>query len=218
MPVRLLSITALFCLLTLPPLPVGARSLAGLWVGTARLDAVSEAEGPDPSTLTPAATFEFPLLIHVDHSGAARLLREVVMLWDDGTNPPAYRLYSDPDALPTVTAEARRISSAAFDFPGESVALDGEFSPGGALSGLIQLPADFPTNPFRHRYHPDHDEPAESFAIQRRLRLEFSASGDDTGVLEGLYRESLSGLHRQEIRVGGSFTLERISHTPILNP
>lgn len=130
--------------------------------------------------------------------------------------------------------------------------LEGEFAPGSGdarltwdikkangtalgaagLSGAIQLPASHPTNPFRHRRHPDH---VVGFDIERRLRFDFDDIG--TNALErttftvdriaGTFREEIFGLHKPlgqspatqpiGLRVEGRFELNRISLTDTLN-
>ena len=58
------------------------------------------------------------------------------------------------------------------------------------------------------------------------LELFFSAT-DPSGldppdwgdsVMGGSYQETLSGLHRNDIVVGGTFRLNRIADAPVLNP
>jgi hypothetical protein len=72
----------------------------GLWVGTATMSAVTEANAQDPSALTPApAEFTLRLLIHVDESGAAKLLKEVILMRQRSSDPdsvPALVLVTDP--------------------------------------------------------------------------------------------------------------------------
>ena len=100
------------------------------------------------------------------------------------------------------------------------------------LTGTILLPANHPTNPFRHRRHPDH---TTGFDIERRLRLDFD--GATTNVLAkasfgvdqivGTYREELFGLHKPlgpqpdtapvGLRTEGRFELNRISRIDTLN-
>jgi hypothetical protein len=127
----------------------------------------------------------------------------------------------------------RRLSSAAFGFR-QPVLLAGAF--GGTNTGTITLGYDDPLNPFKHRYHPDHDnlderfetklpEGRESFNVVRAVTLEFGAV-DPLGVhppgwgnteLGGTYRETISGLHRQPIQISGAFRLVRASRTAQLN-
>jgi len=101
-----------------------------------------------------------------------------------------------------------------------------------ALSGQIKLPANHPTNPFRHRRHPDH---TVGFDIDRRIRLDFNGTStnalDKTGLgverITGTYREEIFGLHKPlgpepssnpvGLKVEGTFELNRISLIDTLN-
>ena len=78
-------------------------------------------------------------------------------------------------------------------------------------------------------YHPDHDNlnakgealtaGQESFTINRNCQFTFTADPPDgnyvagwgTTVLGGTYLESISGLHKQVLQVGGTFRMRRIS-------
>lgn len=100
------------------------------------------------------------------------------------------------------------------------------------LEGRIYLPASHPTNPFRHRRHPDH---TTGFNIERKIRLDFDgASGDALeaagyGVdrISGTYREEIFGLHKPlgpdpvnqpvGLKTEGHFQLNRISTIDTLN-
>jgi hypothetical protein len=100
------------------------------------------------------------------------------------------------------------------------------------LTGVIQLPASHPTNPFRHRRHPDH---VIGFDILRNLRLDFDNLGTNAldratyGVdrLRGTFREEIFGLHKPlgpspktqpiGLKVEGRFELNRISLIDTLN-
>ena len=98
------------------------------------------------------------------------------------------------------------------------------------LTGKILLPANFATNPFRHRRHPDH---AAGYDITRKIRLDFDAkdvSGQIPSVsrgvkqVAGVYREEFFGLHKplgQNLDVGlkteGRFQLNRVSTISTLN-
>lgn len=101
------------------------------------------------------------------------------------------------------------------------------------LTGTIRLPANHPTNPFRHRRHPDH---TAGFDITRNLRLDFDASAGTNGVnaaaygvtvVAGMYREEILGLHKPlgpnpetapiGLKTEGVFQLNRISLIDTLN-
>jgi hypothetical protein len=103
---------------------------------------------------------------------------------------------------------------------------------GGALEGRIYLPANYPTNPFRHRRHPDH---STGYNIERIVKLDFD--GAQTNSLEaanygvdritGTYHEEIFGLHKPlgtapetspiGLRTEGRFELNRISFIDTLN-
>jgi hypothetical protein len=84
---------------------------------------------------------------------------------------------------------------------------------------------DDPLNPFRHKFHPDHDDPSESYEVTRNIALEFTSNVAEASLMAGwgdtdiggVYREVLTGLHKQEIHVKGTFLLHRISQIGQLN-
>jgi hypothetical protein len=100
------------------------------------------------------------------------------------------------------------------------------------LEGLIYLPANHPTNPFRHRRHPDH---TTGYNIERHIRFDFDGTQGDSleaagyGVdrITGTYREEIYGLHKPlgpepdtnpiGLRTEGRFELNRISLIDTLN-
>ena len=100
------------------------------------------------------------------------------------------------------------------------------------LAGTLVLPADHPTNPFRHRRHPDH---TTGFDIRREIRLDFDGApggavevaGFGVSRLSGIYREEIFGLHKPlgpapatapiGLKTEGRFELNRISEIDALN-
>ncbi len=100
------------------------------------------------------------------------------------------------------------------------------------LEGRIVLPASHPTNPFRHRRHPDH---TQGIPIERLIRFDFDGVAGDSlqragyGVdrISGIYREEIFGLHKPlgpdpatapvGLRTEGRFELNRISLIDTLN-
>ena len=97
------------------------------------------------------------------------------------------------------------------------------------LTGVISLPARHPTNPFRHRRHPDH---TAGFDITRHIRIDFD-EGSTNGLeragygvdrITGIYREEVEGLHKPlgpdkniGLKAEGTFELNRISLIDALN-
>jgi hypothetical protein len=236
-----------------------AKERAGLWLGTATINAVGEAHAANPTVPTPTKSeFNLRLLIHVDRDGQTRLLKEVIQMWRDGTytnDATGNRVMEQPGQYVLLTDETRiglfqgagvrdgesvgrRISTIGFDFPGgptnNFLNLSGFFTMGQTLSGTLSQGHDEPTNPFKHKYHPDHDNltarfdgPAvEAYATTRQIELEILAtpppgtSAPDYGynTIGGNFRETISGLHKTNLFVRGTFVLRRQSLIADLNP
>jgi len=225
---------------------------AGLWIGEAVINAVSQPAHPgDPALTRPAGgDFSFRLILHVDDGGTARLLQHVFLVRKPATfkpDPanPGFNILDQPARTVVVTDEAlipqiigsagiigRRISSAAFGFK-NPIVLTGS---GGTNTCAITLDYNHPLNPFKHIYHPDHNnfderfeqtlpEGRESFTVTRSLALEFTTE-DPLGLnppgwgdteLGGTYRETMTGLHRNSIRIAGNFRLVRVARVGTLN-
>ena len=237
---------------------LGGTAYAGLWLGSASINAVNEVNAPDFDSPKPtAAEFNLRLLLHVDEQGVARLLKEVTQLWQDGTTtnnaqgramvptPGRYVLVTDESLFPRFsgatlrdgTPAGRRLSAVGYDFPKVSGAnyltLTGAFGGDNTLTGTISLSPEFPTNPFRHKFHPDHDNlderfanfRAEAYAVQRVISLTFAATAPagpsvpdyGHGVIAGTYRETVTGLNKRPILCEGPFRLTRLVNTPTLD-
>jgi hypothetical protein len=234
-------------------------ALGGLWLGTATLDAVGEAHATNSLAPKPVqAPFSMRLLVFVDTNGAASLLREATLVTLPnvytnavGTNttggsvtnlvtiPGLAVLLSDPTLASqyqsryqyTVGA-VRRFTAAQFDNSSPNgVPLVGSFITNGSVTCTLNLPFDHPTNPYYHRYHPDHDnlDPTykaivpEAYSLTRKVELNFTPIGSGVpsyGVdgLDGIYQETVSGLHKVPLLTSGTFTLQRISTVNVLNP
>jgi hypothetical protein len=99
------------------------------------------------------------------------------------------------------------------------------------LEATVVLPANHPTNPFRHRRHPDH---TTGYDITRHIRMDFDDIGTNSLVMtygvnkiQGVYREEVLGLHKPlgpdpvnqpiGLKTEGRFTLNRISMIDTLN-
>jgi len=156
----------------------GGLSYTGLWVGYVSVNAVNVPEDKmDPDTPKPTGVeFSFKVIIHVDGEGRSRLLSEVTQLWSEGetapdpddpwwlitSEPGDYVLVTRDELLPTFEGVAirdgrpfgRRISTCAYVVRGEDT-MQGDF--GEQLSVRIELGYDDALNPFKHKFHPDHD-------------------------------------------------------------
>ena len=128
-------------------------------------------------------------------------------------------------ALLTVASEARRVGKT----PANEVLLSGALAAGGTVSGTFAIGDDHPTNPFRHKFHPDHQY---GFEITRNITLlvntpssgSFEAGGYGVDRLTGVYKEEIFGLHKPlgvnqnvGLRTEGTFKLSRISLKDTLN-
>ncbi len=229
------------------PVSVTGVDFSGLWVGSTTIREVSQpTNDSDPGAPVDAGSeFSFRLILHVDSSSQARLLKEVVQLWQEGTwmpdpndlgklvpdEPGRFVLIANEGLLPLYTGAAlrdgqpvgRRISSPAFGFAGPRL-MGGIFALGGSLTLTLTLPADDPSNPFRHKFHPDHKVPAQSYEVTRSLTLELTDTDDQgrplpgasalswgSSEVGGIYTESLWGLHKQQINIQGTFLLRKAS-------
>jgi len=225
----------LLAILLLPPL-VMAGTYQGLWIGQIELDQVNEvASKTDPHTLQPVKhVFDMTLLLHVDQSGVVRLLKNVTMMQKseevDGNNIVRRVLITDDSLLPEYEGIVRRdgklvgirLGSLAFDFPihQTEMPLTGNLAPGNTLECTLEMDKNHPTNPFRHLYHPDHQQGKN---ITRQIQCIINNTqdnndpDDDQFSLTGTYQESISGLHKIPIKMRGRFNIQRISEVGLLN-
>jgi|GEM_PF-3046344 len=205
----------------------------------------STGTGSGALTRTPA-TFDLRLMFHVDSSGAVKLLKEVIQMYDSASATPGYVLLTNHEDVSAYQGVAvrdgesvgRRLSAVGFDFQGTHLACAGGVSPSGAVDCTISLPSAHPTNPFLHRYHPDHDNlderyenaAVEAYEVTRTITLNFSdryppdedlplravkPAGWGDFLLGGTYTEIIKGLHKYTngIKVSGPFTLRRVVTT-----
>lgn len=111
----------------------------------------------------------------------------------------------------------------------------GSFEPlTGTLNATLTIGYNHDLNPYKHRYHPDHDnlkngteaaglpeilpEGNESYTITRKMTLQFEDSdpedlrfpGWGDSVAGGSYLETITGLHREPLKVGGTFRIGRV--------
>ncbi len=229
---------------------------AGLWLASVDVDGVSEAQRGGTTPTPVNRPFPLRLIIHVDAEGQARLLKEVIQMWQDGTyvpdeddptfvtvgTPGRHVLVTDEDLIPDFSGVAMRdgqpvgvrLSTVAYDFEGESVDMSGAVGLDSLLTVTLATDSELPTNPFLHKYHPDHDNldaqflsfVPEAYAFTRRIELRFSPTypnGDNPppdwgdSRLGGTYTERITGVHRRTIFVSGTFDLRRVSAVPVLN-
>ncbi len=227
---------------------------AGLWIGSVVLSNVNQAAISDVVQPT-ASEFQFRLILHVDNGGDVRLLQNVVLAWTNGVyatnqqgysqvaSPGRYALITDQSLLSKFSGSAlrdgtitgRRFSSAAFGFRDPIlVSRAGNFGDTNALfSCTVPLGFDDALNPFKHRYHPDHNNLDDHYATQirecpdvtRQISFQFSASDPENTTLAGwgdnqlggIYSERITGLHKNPVTTQGIFRLYRASTVDVLN-
>jgi hypothetical protein len=210
----------------------------GLWMGDVVLHSVTHARtGAIEGTPTRA---QLRLLLHVDANGKARLLKEVILAQPvvsvpGGTNvllfTEAARMAGRPvatDATQGGALKAQRFATAAYDFADtdgtsdNALELAGSLGAGATLQVTNRLSGAHPTNPFRHKYHPDHaNEGPAAFEIARAIRMGFLAEPrieNGLVLIDGTYEETIKGLHRADLVAQGFVRLTRITPADALNP
>ncbi len=213
---------------------------AGLWVGDAIINAVTQIGLSDETPQPTPTELQFRLIIHVGVDGQARLLQRVYQVTTNG----AAVLVTDESKLAAFQGAlirdgvqtGRRISSVAFGFTNPQD-MGGQFADASnPLTCSVAMDYDDPLNPFKHRFHPDHNnlsedyrkrlpEGKESYSFTRALSLAFATDGSQDGAIPdpgsktftGVYRETITGIHQKTIRAQGSFRLTRVSTVGILN-
>ena len=249
---------------TLLRVPVTAQASpypqAGLWVGNITVNGVAETYNNLTNTTAVSQPFVMRAMLHVTPTGATRFLREVIEMLQNAvttTNggvvttvqPAQTVLLTDNSMLSQFTGVVlrdgtpvgRRISTAAFDFdpPGGTnfLTMTGNFGVGNTVGVTFTLSPTTPTNPFLHRYNPEHDNldalyqplstnvPPEVYTVTRQIAFKFTAT-DPSGVtptdyganeIGGTYSETLTGLHRNPLVVSGTFHLVHSLTEPYLN-
>ncbi len=215
-------------------------SLTGLWIGSVALNTVNQVNSGDINTLSPApAQMILRVLIHRDDTARVRLLKEVFMMARK-TDPADRVLITTPDLLHNYDAfilkngemVGRRIAAIGFDFQATSyIEFTGGLGTDATLNCNFTLGPEHPTNPFYHRYHPDHDnlEPMgsdpETWEVIRTISIDLDPAyppgnanaglappaGWGTTMLGGVYTETIQGLHKNPVIISGPIELQRIS-------
>jgi hypothetical protein len=162
------------------------------------------------------------------------------------SEPARYVLVTDDSQLSNFTGVSmrngeivgRRISTPVFGFDTPQVMTALTEADQDVLQVEVAMPYDHLLNPFLHQYHPDHDnlnerfeensplaEGSESYTFTRDIKLTFQEQDAEVLALPaygydvkgGIYTEQISGVHRRDITVQGTFILNRVSDVAILN-
>ena len=211
-------------------------SFAGLWVGDALVSAVESKPGSDQVTAT-SSSYPLRYIIHVDDSGTARILSQVFLGQLDVAGNARGLCTKEAGLLSSAKAGAARIVAA-------HLPLDRVLTATGAVGNdtivtqTIEIPFNDPSNPFVHKYHPDHDNKGasgsaltagqESYNVSRAVTFTFTPAPPDgsstttgwgSSVIGGNYAETIQGLSKDTLGVGsgdgiqlaGTFELRRVS-------
>ena len=184
------------------------------------------------STQGTPSPFTERLVIHQDSQGAVRLLQSAVI----GKKPDNTLAVAASEGSFTAGAALSRMASV--HFPKDTVASGaGSLGTAGDLTFTVDLGHNDDSNPFVHRYHPDHDNLDERFEttytvpgkesnrITRSLKLSFISAnpiGFDPAwggtTLGGNYEEIITGLRSLPIVTRGAFVLQRASDAAAFIP
>lgn len=220
--------------------------------------------GPAPGFASGAAKatpaeLNLKLIMHQDSFGQVRLLKQAIIMYKEGTTPGSGRnvVLTNDSLIPSYsgvtqrdgTKVGRRLSAIGIDYsPNSDTSFGTDFDGtalkcSGTISSTIECravlessaPYTSPTNPFLHKYHPDHDNLSGDFKtykqeanrIERTITLAFDNTpaanpanpplGWGTSVLGGTYSEVIKGLAKGPITVGGNFTLQLATNVAQLN-
>ncbi len=230
-------------LLLLSAAPSFAADMAGVWLATVTVNKVGEVNNTAAGPTATGVGFPLRLLLHVDATGAVRLLKEVIIMNDAATSKTV--VLADSELITSAysgavlrgsTMVGLRASAVGYDFSGSSTNCAGGLNSSGTVTcAFTLLPADA-TNPFLHRFHPDHDNLndartapfIEAYQVVRGMKLAFAgrypANPDEPALsgasippgwgttdLGGTYGETFDGLHKQTLTVAGWFTMKKVA-------
>lgn len=208
---------------------------AGLWIGEVSLRNVNEVAAGATNTLPAGGQFDFNILLHVEASGAVRLLKDVTIMQKRNTASSLTEqvLLTDDTLIPNYDGVLKRAgklvgvrySSPFFQFAGQTSPMAGGLGFAHVATGTNMIPASLPTNPFRHKFHPTHKDPRDlqgaPYDVERKFEIFFREAkvlpGEGRDRLRGTYRETIKGLHKQLLITDGEISLERISLVNKLN-
>ncbi len=160
---------------------------SGLWVGTVTVKNVSvlTSKSPQP-TETP---FTFRIILNVDKNGTARFLQHANILSNsDSSN----LIIATDNYVKNSDKITGRVTSVGFSFS-DPILMSWDTATS-TYQCTIKMAYDDPLNPFKHRYHPDHNNlnskykplgaGEESWGIKREISLQVTSNQDDTSENE----------------------------------
>ena len=220
--------------------PAQNRAPAGLWVGEVTLNAVATLVAPSDAVPT-SDTAGFRLLVHVGADGTTQLLKDATIATVTDGKVQRTVLATDAKAprIQPVVADGkpllRRFGTVAYDWDGTGTEahrkrMKGNLGKSSTCAvSLTSSPANA-TNPFRHPYHPDHQQGLTFIrTVAITLPAADPADPNNDGVLSltGTYEEYVRGIlplndparptRPPEIRVKGTVVLRRVSDIAIID-
>jgi hypothetical protein len=202
-----------------------------------------KAQNGKTSPTVTSAPLDVNMLVH--HNGSKSvLLSEVFFMREPSTGDTVgeFRLISNRNLIGNYEGVSlqgrqkvgRRISSIAFPLPKPDRArgystFDGSMAPGQSMKINLSMDSNDPLNPYKHKYHPDHDNLSanfkttneEAYPILRTIELTFNADGlaqdskSGSETMTGVFEEEINYLHRNPIVLKG--TVEWIRISPLEN-
>lgn len=214
--------------------------LPGLWYGVAEVTQVNEVfhESGDKSvTKDVKYPFNLQLILHTDKSGNTKLLREVFVMQTKGDANKQRVLITDQTKVTNYEGIVRRgdnklsavrFTSPSFDFGTDTsvqeLVLAGSIDKtnNSTITGSITLDKNHPLNPMRHQFNPEHKEGltvSRNFTITIKDPVAGKKVKPSQGktLLSGVYEETLTGLHKEILKVSGNIQLTRVSNITKLN-
>lgn len=177
-----------------------------------------------------AASMSVPLLLHRDASGVSRLVQQVFV----ASQTSSVLLASAENLLPSGVKPTGRMSVVSLPAGTIRTASSGSIGRSGSVVFEVLLDYNSDSNPFVHRFHPDHDnldarfETAlpvgrESLTVKRTVTFQFVSSvagisdpAWGSTMLGGTYTEVVEGLRSVPITISGNFLINRVSDTASL--
>jgi hypothetical protein len=205
--------------------------------GGYQIDAPAVAIAPPAPLIGTSTPRDFPLrtLLHIADDGPkTTTLLSQVFIGQLAAEPNELGLTVLESLLKQdAKASAQRLVAAHMPLDQAITTGSGAVAVPGTLIRTITVPFNDPTNPFVHQYHPDHDNKdaslppqalgagVESYDVTRTCTFTFTAappagsSADvvswGSTVIGGTYYESITGIHKDPIELGGIFELRRAS-------
>jgi len=202
--------------------------------GYDKAPAVSVALPPAQTGTSTPNPFKLRTLLHISDVGTYNLLSRVY-LGTLAAAPNATGLSTLESKLKADSLDTAMRFSAAHLPPGS--VFPGSRS-GSSYTFTVTNPSNGATNPFVHKYHPDHDNQdalfqrtlsagVESPNIIRSCIFTFtttppagsstSVSSWGSSVIGGTYSENITGIHKETLNVSGTFELRRASEIGTLS-